>query len=200
MKNMKNYFLLIVFFTCNLMAFGEFTEKEVKRLERDIDIAGVRDMKWKDDNRNKFQVLEVFVVQNKYSPEEYDMTQFRMQLIVEVEDKDDNIYLIRYTGKIPEDYYNVDYEGEDYWKLYISNGDLGKLDISAYSVKYGIMDGETFVPLTEDEDDAEELLEREEQGESKLFPGKVFLSHYYMYKDSNGITESLPRKINPVKE
>lgn len=200
MKKMKFYFLLIVFLTGNLLAFGELEEKELKRIKRDVDIVGVRDMKWKDDNSNKFQVLEVFIVQNKYYPEEYDMTQFRLKLIVEIEDKEDNVYLIKYTGKLPEDYYNIDYEGEDYWKLYIPHGDLGRLDISAYSVTYGIMDGETFVPLMEDEDDAEDMLEREALGETNPFPGNAFLTHYYMYEQSGNDRESLPKKINPVKE
>jgi hypothetical protein len=83
----------------------------------------------------------------------------------------------------------------------MAHGDLGRLKVTGYAVQYGIMDGEEFVVLAVDEDDAEDILERVQQQTTALFPAKVYLRHYYIYEDSNeGDTESTEMNIRPVKE
>ena len=63
------------------------------------------------------------------------------------------------------------------------------------------MDGKVFVPLAEEKDDPDEMLERVRQQTTRLFSGKLYLRHYYIYDDSNeGDTESVPVNIRPVKE
>jgi len=200
MKIIKTYLLLAVFFASHLLAFGELTKDELKQFKRSLEIGGVRDSTWKDDDRNKYEVLEVYTLQNQDDPSQYDMSRFRIRLIVEVTDSEKKTYLVKFTGKAPEDY-EANYRGEDYWDLHIPHGDLGRLKISGYSIEYGLMDGETFVPLAQEEDDSEEMLEREKQGESELFEGKVFLWHYCIFEDSSrGDQQSTKVKIKRVKE
>ena len=197
---MKYFLLLAVFFTSHLLAFGELTEKELKQFKRDLEIADVRADTWKDNDRKKFELLEVNTFQNEDDPDTYDMSRFRLRLVAELTDKEKNTYLVQFTGNAPEDF-DSEYMGEDYWGLYMDHGDFGGLKISGYIVQFGIMDGETFVPLVEDEKRSEDMLDRVRKRTTVLFPGKVYLRHYYMYVDSNsGPTESTPVNIRPVKE
>ncbi len=197
---MKSYLLLIVLLVSHLPAFGELTEKELKQFKSNLEIGGVRADTWKSEDREKFELLEVNTFQSEDDPLNYEMNRFRLRLVVELTDKQGNTYLVKFAGNAPADY-DSEYQGEDYWGLYMAHGDLERLKISGYVVQYGLMDGETFIPLAEDEDDAEEMLERVRNRTTKLFPGKVDLRHYYMFEDSNeGVTESIPVKIRRVKE
>ncbi|NNJ71097.1 MAG: hypothetical protein HKP10_07415 [Kiritimatiellales bacterium] len=193
------YLLAAVLFVSFLPAFGGLTDDELKQFKSNLEIGGVRTDTEKDDGK-KLERLEVNTYQNEDDPLTYEMSRFRLRLIVELTDKDKNTYLVKFTGNAPEDF-DSEYQGEDYWNLYMEHGDFDRLKISGYIVQYGIMDGETFVPLADDEDDAEEMLERVRQRTTALFPGKFYLRHYYMYDDpSEGVRESVPKKINSVKE
>lgn len=200
MKIIKKVLFLSVLFASHLLAFGELTEDQRAQLERFVKIGGVRLDSWKNDDREKYEVLEVNTFQSQDDPRRYDMSRFRMRLAVELTDQQKNTYLVKFTGNAPEDY-NSDYNGEDYWKLYMAHGDLGRLKISGYVIQYGFMDGETFVVLAGEEDDSEKILERVRQKTTRLFPGKVYFRHYYMYDDSNeGDKESTEMNIRLVNE
>ncbi len=196
---MKIYILLAVFFASHLPSFGELSDKEMKRL-RDVEIAGIRIDTWKNKEREKSELLEVNTFQSEDDPDEYDMTRFRIRLAVELTDKQKQTYLVQFTGIAPEDF-DSEYQGEDYWQLYMAHGDLERLKITGYRVEYGLMDGDTFVPLAQEEKDSEKMLDGLRQRTTRLFSGKVYLRHYYMYDDSTeGVTESVPRNIRALKE
>ncbi|MBC8206287.1 MAG: hypothetical protein H8E68_03955 [Kiritimatiellaeota bacterium] len=200
MKNIKMYLLLTVFFAFCLPALAELNKDDAKHFDKYLKIYKVKDFNWRNDNRDKFEVVQVSTLQSPEDPKLYDMSRFRMRLVVEVTDDQKKTYLVKYTAKA-RDNYESQYTGEDYWELYIAYGDFNRIKISGYSVEYGIMDGDTFIPLAQEEDDAEEILAREESGDSEAFPGEVFLSHYYTYEDSyDQKTESLRVKLKSVKE
>ena len=197
---MKNYLLLTMFLASHLLAVGELTDDELKQFKREFEIAGVRDDTWRSEDRKKYERIEVNTFQFEDDPENYDMTRFRMRLVVELTDKQKNTYLVQFTGNAPE-YYDSEYRGEDYWNLDMEHGDFDGLKVSAHLIQFGIMDGETFISLAEDKDNVDDMLERVRQRETVLFPGKVYLRHYYMYDDSgSGLTESAPVNIKLVKE
>jgi hypothetical protein len=198
---MNRYLLLTVLTAGHLLTYGELADNELKQFKRDVEIAGVRTDTWKSkEDREKSELLKVNTFQNEDDPDSYDMSRFRLRLVVELTDKQKNTYLVRFTGNAP-DSYDSEYQGEDYWELYMPHGDLEGLKISGYIVQYGIMDGETFVSLADDQDEAEQMLERARKRTTILFPGKCYLRHYYMYDDaSEGVTESTPVNISPVKE
>jgi hypothetical protein len=80
------------------------------------------------------------------------------------------------------------------------HGDIERLKISGYMVRYGIMDDDTFVLLAEEEDHSEKMLEGVKNQTTHLFSGTVRMRHYYMYDDSNdGVTESIPANVKKVK-
>ncbi len=197
---MKINLLLAVFSASTLMAYAELSADELKVFKNELEIAGVRAETWKGEDRSKFERLGVNTFQSNDDPNNYDMSRFRLRLVVELTDKDDITYLAKFTGQAPEDY-DSEYLGEDYWGLYMAHGDLERLKISGYIVQYGIMDGETFIALAEEEKKSKEMLERVRERTTKLFPNKVYLRHYYIYtKTGFGSTESTPVNIRLVKE
>lgn len=196
---MKIYLLLIAFCASQLSSFGELTEKEQKQFRSNVEIGGIRADTWKGKDREKFEVLEVNTFQSEDDPIDYDMSRFQMRMVVELTDRYKKTYLVRFTGRAPEDY-DSEYQGEDYWLLRMAHGSFERLKINAYVIQYGIMDDETFIPLAEIEDHSEDMLERLKTGATALFPGKVYLRHYYMYDDSSeGVTESVPKNIKAVE-
>lgn len=195
---MKAYILLAVFFASHLLAVGELSDKEMKRL-RDVEISGIRTDTWKNKEREKFETLEVNTFQSEDDPLNYDMSRFRIRMAIELTDKQKNTYLVQFTGNAPEDY-DSEYQGEDYWTIYLAQGDLDRLKVSGYAIQYGIMDDETFVPLAEEMDHYNDVIDGLRTKKTVLFPGKVYLRHYYMYDDStDGVTESVPRNIRAIK-
>lgn len=200
MQKAKTVLLLTLLFSGMFFASGELTKDELDRFDARLKIGGIRTDRWRSEDREEYELLQVNTLQNQEDPLNYDMSRFRIRIAVEVTDRDKNTYLVKFTGNAPESYH-ADYTGEDTWRLYMAHGDLGRLKITGYAVQYGIMDGETFVPLAEDEDDASEMLERVRQQETILFSGKVYLRHIHIYDDrSRGDTESVPVNIRPVKE
>jgi hypothetical protein len=200
MQMMKVYLLLVVFLATHLHAFGELTAKELKQFKSELEIGGARTSTWKGDDRKKSELLEVNTFQSEDDPLTYDMSRFQMRLVVELTDKNSNTYLAKFIGNAPESY-DSEYQGEDYWKFYMAHGEYERLKITGYVVQYGIMDGETFVSLAEDESKSDKMLERVREQTTTLFSGKVYLRHYYMYIDSGiGLTESTPVNIRAVKK
>jgi hypothetical protein len=190
---MKAYLLIVIFFANSLISTAELSKDELKRLQ-DVEIAGTRIDTWKNDDREKFEVLEVNTNQNQD-----DTTGFRIRLAVELTDNKKNRYLVEFTGNAPEGY-DSNYEGEDYWQLRMAYGDLGRPKITGFAVQYGIMDGEAFIPLAEEFDDVktfDELTKRT----TTPFPNQVRLWHYYMFDDqTEGSMESTPSNVRAFKE
>jgi hypothetical protein len=196
---MKIYLFLAFVFASRLVAFGEFDEKELKHFKKNVEIAGVHEDTYKNDDREKSETLEVNTFQDSDDPLEFDMSLFRIHFVVELTDKQKNTYLVQFKGKPSADY-DSEYQGEDYWTLYMPHGDIERLKISGYMVRYGIMDDDTFVLLAEEEDHSEKMREGVINRTTHLFPGTVRLRHYYMYDDSNdGVTESIPANVKKVK-
>lgn len=200
MNTKISHLLLTALLVSLLPAFGGLSESELKHFRSNLEIGGVRSDTWKNEDRKKYELLEVNTFQSEDDLLNYDMSRFRMRLAVELTDAEKNTYLVKFTGNAPG-HYDSEYQGEDYWSLYMEYGELDRLKVSGYVVQYGIMDEGSFVPLVEEQDDAVEMRDRVRKGETRLFPGKVYLRHHYMYDDSNeGVTESSPANISSVTE
>ena len=196
---MKKYWIAALLAAVCLPLFGELTEKDLKHFKSNVEIAGIREDTWKNEDREKSETLEVNTFQDSDDPLEYDMSMFRIRFIVELTDKQKNRYLVKFKGKPSADY-DSEYQGEDYWTIYMPHGDLERLKVSGYLVQYGIMDDENFILLAEEEDDSDDMLEGVRNKTTLAFPGKIRVTHYYMYDDQDdGVTESIAKKIREVK-
>jgi hypothetical protein len=177
-----------------MLAFGEISDKELKYLEKSVQIAGTRDYTKKNEDRKKIEIFQVNTFQNQD-----DMFPYRIRIAVELKDREENVYVASFTGE-PSGDYDSEYEGEDYWELYMPYEDLEGLKVTAYAVQYGVMDGDQFVILAEEEKNYEKLLKGLNDRTTLVFPNSIALMHYYMYEDSSeGSTESTPRKVKAVK-
>lgn len=189
----KHGLLVVLLVAGCLTAFGELSKDELNRLE-DLEIAGVRVDTDKDDNRNKIEVLEI----NTFQSDDDKGEGFRIRIVVELIDKEKNLYRVDYTGNRPSGL-DSEYTGEDYWQLYMPHGDMERLKVTASAVQYGFMDGEEFHVFAEDCDGTktlDELLSRT----AVPFPETVRLKHYYMYIDSSrGEEESISRSVRQIK-
>ncbi len=192
---MRFYVLLFVFCVSHLLASAELSEKDVKRLQRNVEVAGARISDYKNrESREKFQVLEINTFQDQDAT-----TGFRIYLAVELTDKNKVKYLVEFTGS-PSDDYDSAYQGEDYWKLYVPIANFDQLKITGYFIQYGIMDGETFVPLAERMSKVKTLDELKKRATTP-FPGPFNLQHYYMYDDqTEGVQESIPRMVKALSK
>lgn len=190
---MKRWVLTGLMVCIGFAACGELSKRELKRLE-DLEIAGIRESSRKNDDRTQDEILEINTFQSEDDPGEG----FRIHIAVELLDKNKKTYLVEYKGNRPGGV-NSEYTGEDYWLFYMPHGELERLKISAYAIRYGFMDGEEFLVFAEKFDDVktmEELLERT----STPYSGKARLKHYYMYDDSSqGETESISQNVRSIK-
>lgn len=192
---MKRIIFPVLFFVSCLMAVGEISKDAMKRLE-ETEIAGVSVDTDKNEAREKLEVLEVNTFQ--FEDDEGEGEGFRMRVVVELKDKAKNLYLVDFTGDRPGDL-DVEYLGEDYWKLIMPHGELKQVKVTAYAVQYGFMDEDEFILLAEEYDDVKTLEELTDRTTNSL-PGKIRFKHYYMYDDIDlGETESLSRTLREVK-
>jgi hypothetical protein len=190
---MKRYILPVLFFVSCLMAGGELSKDAKKRL-KDVEIAGIRIDTDKNEDRKKIEVLEINTFQN----EDDDGEGFRMRVVVELKDKEKNLYIVDFTADRPSDL-DSEYTGEDYWFLDMYHEELKQLKVTDYAVQYGFMDGEEFILLADDYDDVKTLDELTERTKTP-FPGKIRLKHYYMYDDiDEGEIESVVRTLREIK-
>ncbi len=193
---MKHVVLTGIFFaSCFLLVNGELTKDQRKWLE-DLEISGVRTTTIRDDDRNKYELLEITTDQE---PNEDNIEEgFRIHIVAELKDAKKKMYIVDFTGDRPDDF-DVEYTGEDYWSLYMPYGDVVRPKITAYAIQYGFMDGENFIVFAEDYKSVktvEELTTRT----TTPYPGIIRLKHYYMYDDVDlGVTESISRTVRQVK-
>lgn len=190
---MKYCILAGIFFAGCLSVQAEYSEKEIKRLSRDVEIAGVRDETYRNDDREKFETLEINTFQNQDESEG-----FRMRIVAEVTDKKKNAYLIEYTANQP-DGLDSEYTGEAYWTLSAAYGEMDKLTYTGYAIQYGLVDDEeNFIPLAEEFDDVktfDELTART----TNMFAGKVRLTHSIMYEDDEeGEIQTTARAVKAI--
>lgn len=182
------------------MANGELTKRQQKWL-KDLDIAGVRTKSERDeDNRKKRYWL--FQVETTQSPNEDNIEDgFRIRIVVELIDKAKNTYLVDFTGNRPEMEYAIEYQGEDYWRMFLPFEKLDTPKINAYAIQYGFMDGETFVPFTEKiKARGIKTLDELAARTKTPFPGTVTVKWYYVYDDENeGTTDSISQTVRPVR-
>jgi hypothetical protein len=198
---MKWFVLPAVLFAFLLPVFGELSLRELKQFESDLEIGDVREETWRNEDREKYEVLAINTYQSDSDPDNYDMSRFRMRIVVELTDKQKKTWLVKFTGNAPEER-DSEYMGEDYWKLYMAHGDLERPEISGYIIQYGIMDDETFVVLSLEEKNADGMLERVRARTTVLFQGKLYLRHYYLYNDRTfgGGAESTPVNVRRIEE
>ena len=199
-RSMKKWSVILSVGTA-ITAFAQLSDQEMRQFDSEVQIGGVRTDTYRSDkDRKRFERMEINTFQSEDDNESYDMTRFRIRIVVELTDRNKNTYLVQFTGNAPGDR-DSDYAGEDYWKLFMAHGDLERLRVTAHYVQYGIMDGERFVVLTEDKSKVDEMLERVRARTTVLFPETVYLRHYYLYNDRViGTTESTPVNIRRVKE
>jgi hypothetical protein len=196
---MKFYLLIAVFIASCLISFGKLSEEDLDNFE-DIEILRVGEQSWKNEDREKYEVLEVTTTQSQDDPFDYDMSRFRIRLVVELTDKEKNKYIVQFTGSAATDY-DDNYDGEDIWRLYMAHGELERLKISGYVVQYVyIGDDEESILLSEEMDKEEELLQGLKARTTKKFPETVFLRHAHMYEDEDeGLIESLEKPVQPIR-
>jgi hypothetical protein len=170
------------------------SKDELKKIS-EAQIASIRDGKEKSTQTDKkYQTLEVNTFQSQD-----EMPGFRICVAVEVTDKSKKTYLAEFTANQPEGL-DSEYLGQDYWTLYLPEGDLEKPKITAYAVQYGFMDGNTFLIIGEQYDHVKSMDELKARTATP-FPGSLRLSHYYMYSDSTegGERESPRADLKAVK-
>lgn len=192
--------LVLCFAGLSLMANGELTKRQQKWL-KDLDIAGVRTKKERDEDNRKKQYW-LFQVETSQSPNEDNIENgFRIRIVVELIDKAKNTYLVDFTGNRPEMEYAIEYAGEDYWRMFLPFGKLDTPKINAYAIQYGFMDGETFVPF------AEKIKARGVKTLDELvariktpFPETVTVKWYYVYDDqTEGTTDSISQNVRQIR-
>jgi hypothetical protein len=210
---MKRYMLATLFLTACCVLCADAATNEVKRLKElgkeesvglskdelkkigEAQIAAIRNGREKSTQTDKkYQTLEVNTLQSQD-----EMPGFRICVAVELTDKSKKTYLAEFTANQP-DGLDSEYVGQDYWKLYLPEGDLEKLKITAYAVQYGFMDENTFLIIDEQYDHVKSMDELKSRTTTPL-PGSIRLSHYHMYADSTsgGERESTPIDLKAVK-
>ncbi len=193
---MKYCVLPVLFFVSFfLLANGELSKDQKKMLDG-LEISGVRATTDKDDNRNKFELLEITTGQE---PSEDNMESgYRIHIVAELKDSEKNMYIVDFTGNRPDDF-DVEYTGEDYWLLYMPHGELQRPKIDAYAIQYGFMDGEEFIVFAEEYKRCKTMDELT-QRTTTPYPETVRLRHYYMYEDESvGETESISKNVRQIK-
>lgn len=161
----KNLILFCMILIGCPFAFGEISEDELDEYSDVIEIDGVTERS--DERRDQeYEILEIrFSGGNDRDDVKY-LPKIQIRFAVEITDKKTKKTFLFEKQREHGDFSNFGdrYEGEGYWTLEIPHiPRIERLEISAYSLQYGVMDGETFIPFEEEFDDVdsyEELIER----------------------------------------
>ena len=186
---MKSSILLAAYLLICSAVFGEVDKAELERMKRTVKIDTIRSDTYRDQDRNNFELL-------KFNTSQYEMDKgpFYMRVTVELKDSNTNPYiqLMRYRGDVTE----YDYVGQDRWELHIPHGELSRPRIRAYVIEYGVMDGETFIPVATQTKNAKTADEIVERCESPLSKG-IWMTHSYVYRDTLLLDEEpeTPKKV-----
>jgi len=176
-----------------MIAAAEFSEREMDRLQRSVQIGSIQDKTERNDDREKIEVMTLYTAQD-----ERDTEGFELRVTVEVEDGDDNTYLIEISGG--QRTVNSEYTGEDHWEVHIPYGEIDKLEISGYAIQYGVMDGDKFLLLAEEYDDVDTVQELKERTTASLTGVTVRLKHAYVYRDDEEANiQTLMRTVTSKK-
>ena len=187
---LTRFILLIICYSS--ISIGELTEKEIRTYRKDTEIGDVRISDFKNEDRKRSEVLEI----NTYRNEDHQ-TNFQIHILAEVTDKNKDSYLVEYRANQSE--VDSEFTGEEYYELYIPNGYLGKLKVTAFAVIYGVLLEGEFTSLAEEYDDVESVQELKIRTDRK-FPLSVSLKHYHIYDNGND-EESIKSTLrNLIKE
>ena len=174
---MKSVIVLLAYMLSCTVVSGELDKGNLDRMKQTVKIDTVRIDTYRDQDRNKFEIL-------RFNTSQYEMDKgpFYMQITVEIKDSDLNPYiqLMRYRGDVTK----YEYVGQDRWELKIPHGELSRPRIRAYVIEYGVKDGDKFVPVaieTKNAKTAEEIIER---CKTRIEEG-VQLMHAYVYRDDS---------------
>ncbi len=184
---MKMKLLSVMLLAGCLAVFGEISEEEMERLGRYVGIDSVRDNTFRNDDREKIEVLEFNTTQDERNTEGY-----RVRVTLELTDKSKNKYCAQLMRSQRE--VNSEYTGQDRWEFHVPHGELERPKVSAYVVEYGIMDEETFVPLAVEMDDVDSVEELTSRCTSRIEDG-VKLKHAYYYRDLQSEKQSILRTL-----
>lgn len=176
------YYLFLVFCVGCFSAVGaSLSEDEIEHLEDTVKIGGVDDDTEEDEaTEQDLEVLSFYTYQYEDAAEKY---RFYIKVVAEVTDGDtDETYLAK-MAKMQGDV-DVEYTGEDNWKFKIPYADMDDIEISAYVIRYGVVDEDNeFIPVAVEMDDVDSLEELEERT-TELIPQKPVLFHQYNYRDT----------------
>ncbi len=188
---MRDYKLLLVLCVSCFVAVGaEFSEKELKKLEKSVKISSVVDETIRNEEREKVEVVKFYTYQDRGDPKK-NYT-YRIRVAVELTDKKKNTCFARVEkaqGKVCERGSQItDYLGRDEWEMHIPHGDLERPKITAYAIQYGVLSDGEFLVLAEDYDDVDSLEELVERTTTRLEEVKT-LAHRFWYTDHDGNDE-----------
>lgn len=155
--------------------FGEVSEDRLRDLKRRINIGAIRDLE--EGGRDN----EKLVLRVEFSSRDKELDGILVRVAVEITDKQlKKVYLaegINGFRELPDSY-----EGEGHWDFTMPYGDLERLKITAYSVEFGVRDGDEFVPFSEKYehlDSYDELKQRALEG----FPNRCQLTYTILVSD-----------------
>ena len=187
---MKKIVLLILFCFSGLLAVGEeISEKEMKKLQRDVKISSVSDRKMKNQDGEEVFLLKFDTNQDEDNDEGFS---YRFRVTVELTDKAKNSYFAQIQGARRD--VNEDYIGEDSWEFQIPLGKLERPKLTAYAIQYGILNDGKLIPLAEDFDDVDTLEELTERSPNRLDGNIKLTQHIYLY-DDDGTEEEKVKKF-----
>jgi hypothetical protein len=160
--------------------FGEsISEDDLERLERSVKIGGVSDTTEDGPDDQELEVLKFYTAQYEDDAEEYE---FYISVVVEVTDKKaKKAYLAkkaRLQGAV-----DTEYNGEDNWEFKIPYANMEKPKITAYVIRYGILNDNEFIPLAIEMDDVDSLEELEART-TEMVERDAVLFHQYNYRDT----------------
>ncbi len=181
--------------TC-LSVNAEINKDDMKVMTRETEILGVRTDTEKNDDREKFEVLEINSEQNDDLAEAYD---FQIRIAAELTDANKKSYLVKYVGNQPKGF-DSEYIGENFWQLWVPYNDVDRPKFTAYAIQFGVNDDDgKFIILSEDYDDVKSMSELIERTTND-YSGNIVLKHTYIYDDEDdGEQEDVYRSVKNIK-
>lgn len=154
--------LLIAFFMSCMMASAEYSKKELKEFSRLVRLDGVTD-KTDKDHGVKTQVITIDYSDSNDEKDYPALGRVMVRGAFEITDKETKQSYVFLINEPKDVCRNPEYEGSGWWEVLIPYGRFSRIEVSAYALQFGLMDGDVFVPFEEDFDDVktyEELMER----------------------------------------
>lgn len=175
---MKKWIFMLAVLINLLTGYGEISEDVLDDCEDLVKITSVEDTTDQDrrDRDKKTEVLEIgFSGGEKLDIEEEELLEkVWFRVAVEITDKaEEKTYFAEKKQK--NGTFSREYIGHGSWEFKVPYGDIERVEISAYAVQYGVMDGDTFVPFLEEYDDVDSY-EELKQRSTTPYPEKIRLT------------------------